>query len=113
PLEVLTKVGLGARLGTGGQYWPWISLYDEAAAIRHLLTSKLSGRVSLAGPTPATSDRITHALARKLHRPYAVWAPEWTVRMLGEGGRVLALDSTKVVPLRQEAERVPMRDTRG
>ncbi len=101
---LLTKSGLGARLGTGGQYWPWISLYDEAAAIRHLMVSKLSGPVILAGPTPATSDRITHALARRLHRPYAVWAPEWTVRMLGEGGQVLALDSTKVAPVRLEAD---------
>jgi uncharacterized protein (TIGR01777 family) len=104
PVEFMTKAGLGARLGTGGQYWPWISLYDEAAAIRHLMGSKLSGPVILAGPTPATSDRVTHALARRLHRPYAVRAPEWTVRMLGEGGRVLALDSTKVVPLRLEAD---------
>jgi uncharacterized protein (TIGR01777 family) len=104
PLTSMTRFGLGARLGTGGQYWPWISLYDEAAAIRHLMGSKLSGPVILAGPTPATSDRVTHALARRLHRPYAVRAPEWTVRMLGEGGRVLALDSTKVVPLRLEAD---------
>jgi uncharacterized protein len=104
PLELMMNVGLGARLGTGGQYWPWISLYDEAAAIRHLIRSKLSGPVILAGPTPATSDRVTHALARKLHRPYAIRAPEWTVRMLGEGAQVLALNSTKVVPLRMEAD---------
>ena len=104
PLELMMNVGLGARLGTGGQYWPWISLYDEAAAIRHLMRSKLSGPVILAGPTPATSDRVTHALARKLHRPYAIRAPEWTVRMLGEGAQVLALNSTKVVPLRMEAD---------
>ena len=104
PVRLLTLVGLGARLGTGGQYWPWISLYDEAAAIRHLMSSKLAGPVILAGPTPATSDRITHALARRLHRPYALWAPEWAIRMLGEGGERLALDSTKVVPVRLEAD---------
>ena len=104
PLDVMMNVGLGARLGTGGQYWPWISLYDEAAAIRHLMTSKLAGPVILAGPTPATSDRITHALARRLHRPYALRAPEWTVRMLGEGAQVLALNSTKVTPVRLEAD---------
>jgi uncharacterized protein (TIGR01777 family) len=99
-MRLLTKAGLGARLGTGGQHWPWISLHDEAAAIRHLMTSKLSGPVILAGPTPATSDRVTHALATQLHRPYAVRVPEGMIRMLGEGGERLALDSVKVVPVR-------------
>ncbi|MEO7005835.1 MAG: NAD-dependent epimerase/dehydratase family protein, partial [Terrimesophilobacter sp.] len=58
-LAALTKFGLGPGIGTGGDVWPWISLYDEAAAIRHALTSSFSGVVNLVGPTPATSDRIT------------------------------------------------------
>jgi uncharacterized protein (TIGR01777 family) len=28
PVMALTRLGLGARLGTGGDIWPWISLYD-------------------------------------------------------------------------------------
>ena len=56
PLTPLTRAGLGSRFGNGRQNWPWISLRDEAAAIRHLLTSKLNGPVNLVGPTPATAD---------------------------------------------------------
>ena len=55
PLIPLTRLGLGARFGSGRQHWPWISLHDEAAAIRHLLTSQLEGVVNLVGPAPATS----------------------------------------------------------
>ncbi|MET3768406.1 uncharacterized protein (TIGR01777 family) [Marisediminicola sp. UYEF4] len=99
PLMIATKLGAGARMGTGGQYWPWISLYDEAAAIRHLLTSSLSGPVNLAGPVPATSDRLTKYLARKLHRPYLFAIPERVISLgMGEAGRELLLNSQKMVP---------------
>jgi len=112
PVRMLTAVGLGARFATGGQYWPWISLHDEAAAIRHLLTSKLSGAVNLAGPTPATSDRITHAYARRMHRPYLLRVPEPAVKLLGEAGQRLLLDSAKVMPSRLEADGFEWRDHR-
>lgn len=104
PVRVLTRAGLGARFGSGGQHWPWISLYDEAAAIRHLLRSKLTGAVNLAGPTPATSDRITHEYARALHRPYLFTVPTWGIRMLGEAGQRLLLDSMLLAPDRLMAD---------
>ena len=104
PVRRLTGFGLGARFGTGGQIWPWISLYDEAAAIRHLLDSTLAGPVNLVGPNPATSDRITHAYARRMHRPYRLRVPEWAVGLLGEAGHRLLLDSAKVIPQRLEAD---------
>jgi uncharacterized protein (TIGR01777 family) len=104
PVRVLTGLGLGSRFATGGQYWPWISLHDEAAAIRHLLSSKLSGPVNLVGPTPATSDRITHAYARRMRRPYLLRVPERAVTLLGEAGERLLLDSAKVFPTRLEAD---------
>jgi hypothetical protein len=99
PLVPLTRLGLGTRFGTGGQHWPWISLHDEAAAIRHLLTSGLSGAVNLAGPRPATSDRITHHLAKRLHRPYVLAVPDGIIRAaLGDAGVNLLLASQKVIP---------------
>jgi uncharacterized protein (TIGR01777 family) len=104
PLIPLTRAGLGSRFGTGGQHWPWISLHDEAAAIRHLLTSKLSGAVNLVGPTPATSDRVTAHLARRLRRWYPFVIPEPLVGLLGDAGRELLLTSEKVLPGRLTAD---------
>lgn len=99
PLTALTKLGLGAGLGTGGDVWPWISLYDEAAAIRHALTSSLSGVVNLVGPTPATSDRITRVLAWAMHRPHLLRIPEWTMILaLQDAAKQLLLSSQKIVP---------------
>ena len=101
PLLPLTRLGLGTRFGTGGQHWPWISLYDEAAAIRHLLTSELSGPVNLAGPTPATADRITRQLAHDMHRWYGLAVPEAVLTTaLGAAGMDLLLSSQKITPER-------------
>jgi hypothetical protein len=104
PLIPLTRAGLGSRFGTGGQHWPWISLYDEAAAIRHLLTSRLSGPVNLVGPKPATSDRVTKYLAERLHRWYPFKIPDGVVGLLGDAGRDLLLTSQQVLPERLIAD---------
>jgi len=99
PLGLLTRVGLGATLGTGAQFWPWISLHDEAAAIRHLLTSELSGPVNLAGPVPASAKLVTTTLADAMQRPHLFTIPEPVVQLaLREPGRELLLPSQKVVP---------------
>ena len=105
PLFPLTKLGLGARIGSGSQHWPWISLYDEAAAIRHLLTSSLSGPINLAGPVPATSERVTSTLARKLRRPHIFALPTKLVSVgMGLPGQELLLASQKVVSNRLLAD---------
>jgi uncharacterized protein (TIGR01777 family) len=104
PIRLLTRFGLGAGFGRGGQYWPWISLHDEAAALRHLVASKLSGAVNVAGPTPATSDQITEAFARVMHRPHLLRVPSFAVKALGEAGSRLLLDDAKVMPARLQAD---------
>ena len=44
-LGLVFKLGLGGRMGSGRQYWPWIGLRDEVDAIRFLLTADVSGPV--------------------------------------------------------------------
>ncbi|MCU1423032.1 MAG: nucleoside-diphosphate sugar epimerase [Microbacteriaceae bacterium] len=101
PLMALTRVGLGSRLATGGDIWPWISLYDEAAAIRHLLSSELSGPVNLVGPTPATSDRITRHLAERMHRWYGLVVPQFALDLaLQSAAPELLLSSQHVLAQR-------------
>ena len=90
-------IGLGAGFGRGNQFWPWISLHDEAAALRHLLDSGLRGPVNVAGPTPATSDEVTEAFAAAMHRPHLLRVPSVAVKALGEAGSRLLLDDAKVV----------------
>lgn len=101
PLLPLTRLGLSGPLGGGRQSWPWISLYDEAAAIRHLLTSSLSGPVNLAGPEPATANDVMRTLAELMHRPFALPVPEKVIELaLRDAGHELLLSSQRLVPRR-------------
>jgi uncharacterized protein (TIGR01777 family) len=97
----LFKAGLGGRMGDGDQYWSFISLHDEVAAIRHLIDREdLSGPFNLTAPQPLTNREITAAMGRVLHRPTLFTAPASALRVaLGEmAGDVLG--SVRVVPTR-------------
>ncbi|MFH9961837.1 TIGR01777 family oxidoreductase [Streptomyces mirabilis] len=97
----LFKAGLGGRMGDGRQYWSYISLHDEVAAIRHLIdTSSLSGPVNLTTPTPLTNREITEAMGRVLHRPTVFPTPAPLLRLaLGDmSGDILG--SQRVHPTR-------------
>lgn len=97
----LFKAGLGGRLGDGRQYWSFIALHDEVAAIRHLMdTESVSGPVNLTAPDPLTNREITEAMGRVLHRPTLVATPAPLMRLaLGEmSGEILG--SQRVLPTR-------------
>jgi uncharacterized protein len=102
-LGTVFRLGLGGRIGSGRQYWPWISLADEVGAIRHLLTADVSGPVNLTGPAPATNAEFTRELARQVRRPAAIAVPAFAVRLgLGEFGRSSVLAGQRAVPARLE-----------
>lgn len=99
PIRLLTKFFVSGPLAGGKQWWPWISLRDEARAIVHLLSAKVSGPVNLAGPNPATSGTLMRTLAIQLRRPYLLPTPGFAIRLaLGEAGDEVLLGSQKVVP---------------
>ncbi|MFH9676089.1 TIGR01777 family oxidoreductase [Streptomyces sp. NPDC017405] len=97
----LFRAGLGGRLGDGRQYWSYIALRDEVAAIRHLIDGAgLSGPFNLTAPEPLTNREITAAMARVLRRPALFPVPAAALRaVLGEmAGDVLG--SQRAVPRR-------------
>ena len=96
PLRLATTFFAGARIGTGQQWWPWISHRDEVRAIVHLIDSKLTGAVNLVGPAPARSVEVTRELARMMKRPHLFVIPAWAIGLLGDAGRELLLASQKI-----------------
>ncbi|GGS21435.1 epimerase [Streptomyces daghestanicus] len=97
----LFRAGLGGRLGDGRQYWSFVALHDEVAAIRHLLErADLSGPFNLTAPQPRTNAEITTAMGRVLRRPTLFAVPAPVLRtVLGEmAGDVLG--SARVRPAR-------------
>ncbi|MBL1066700.1 TIGR01777 family oxidoreductase [Streptomyces sp. 7-21] len=100
PLFPVFRAGLGGRLGSGRQYWSFISLRDHVAALRFLLREDcpLSGPVNLTGPEPVTNREVTRAMGRVLRRPAVFAVPAPVLRLvLGEfAGDVLG--SQRVLP---------------
>jgi uncharacterized protein (TIGR01777 family) len=96
PLRLATSFFAGARVGSGQQWWPWISHRDEVRAIVHLIDSKLKGAVNLVGPTPARSVEVTRELARIMKRPHLFVIPSFAIGLMGDAGRELLLASQKI-----------------
>jgi uncharacterized protein (TIGR01777 family) len=97
----LFRAGLGGRMGDGRQYWSFVALHDEVAAIRHLIdTDGLSGPFNITAPNPLTNREITAAMGRVLHRPTLFAVPAPVLRsVLGEmAGDVLG--SARILPTR-------------
>lgn len=94
----IVRAGIGGPLGSGRQYWSWISLVDEVRAIVHLLDAPVSGPVNLTTPHPATNAEITATLAHALRRPALVRVPAFAVRLvLGEFAQEV-LGSIRALP---------------
>ncbi|AUY52064.1 TIGR01777 family oxidoreductase [Streptomyces sp. CB01881] len=97
----LFRLGLGGRLGDGRQYWSFISLADEVAALRFLIDrDDLSGAFNLSAPDPVTNAELTEALGRVLKRPTPFPVPTAVLKaVLGELA-IEVVGSHRVVPKR-------------
>ena len=83
PLLLLGKLGLGGPMGTGREWWPWITIVDEVNALTRLIDDpEIVGPVNLVAPTPARQKDIARELGRALHRPAFVPAPRFALRII-------------------------------
>ena len=94
----LFKFGLGGKLGSGKQWWSWITLHDQIRAMIFLMNSKIEGAVNLTSPNPVTNQEFTAALARTLKRPAIFPAPAFALRAVLGGFSTEVLGSKKVIP---------------
>lgn len=93
------KAGLGGRIGSGQQYWSYISLRDEVAALITLLTNdQYAGPVNLTAPVPVTNSEVTKAMGEVLGRPTLLPVPSIALKVaLGEFSSDV-LGSQRVLP---------------
>ncbi|MDB5159334.1 MAG: hypothetical protein JWR50_4041 [Mucilaginibacter sp.] len=69
------KLGLGAPLGTGKQWMPWI--HEEDVIKMYLFgidNEYLTGDYNMVAPNPVTNKQLTKAVAKELHKP--LWLPK-------------------------------------
>lgn len=100
-LMPIFRYGLGGRVGSGEQYWSFISLRDEIRALEFCLdNASLQGPVNLVAPQAITNKDVTKALSASLHRPAFLPVPALALKAaLGEFADDI-LASQNVVPRR-------------
>lgn len=81
------RLGLGAPLGSGQQWVPWIHIEDLVALfIQALENRQWQGVYNAVGPQSHTNRQLTQAIAKQLGRP--LWlppVPAWALKIgLGE-----------------------------
>jgi len=99
----LFRAGLGGRLGSGRQWFSWISLRDEVGVVlRAIEDTSLVGAVNASAPEPVTNKVFTDVLGSVLHRPTVLAVPPLALRVaLGrELADELLLGSLRVLPAR-------------
>ena len=94
----LFRFGLGGKLGSGKQWWSWITLHDVIRAIVFCLEKRISGPVNLTSPNPVTNQEFTSALARAMKRPALFPAPAIALKIALGGFSSEVLGSKKVMP---------------
>lgn len=96
------RLGLGGPLGTGRQWMSWVSLEDAVRALVFALENDgLQGAMNVTAPNPVTNAEFTRALGRALHRPAALAAPAFALRLaFGAMADATLLASQRAMPSR-------------
>jgi hypothetical protein len=95
------RLGLGGRLGSGRQWFPWIHIEDAVAAVCFLLDNEsATGAFNVTSFDPVRNRHFTGILARTIRRPALFRVPSFVLRIvLGEMSTML-LTGQRAVPRR-------------
>lgn len=96
------RLHLGGHVGTGRQWFSWISLRDEVRAIRFLVeNSDAQGVFNLTAPEPVTMKTFCDALGKAMGRAAWTVVPGFVLHLaLGEMADEVLLTGQRVVPKR-------------
>ena len=100
PMLLPFGLGLGGPLGSGNQWWSFISIDDLVYAIHHLLMhDKIRGPVNATSPEPVTNRDFTRILGLVLNRPAVLPLPKFALEAaLGGMTEPLLMASARVNP---------------
>ncbi|MDO9510276.1 MAG: TIGR01777 family oxidoreductase [Bacteroidales bacterium] len=94
----LFRYGLGGRLGSGHQAFPWIHIDDFSQAILFIIQTNLSGPINLVSPATDNSQTFTRALASVVKRPAVFSVPSFIIRLIFGKAAISILDGQSVIP---------------
>lgn len=85
------SLGLGGKLGSGRQWFPWVHVQDLARAMVFLLEHpNATGVFNVCAPQQVTNAEFTRKLAKTLHRPALFSVPALVLKLaMGEAAEML------------------------
>lgn len=70
-LAIPAKLGFGAAMGSGEQYFPWIHINDLAGIyLKAIVDEQMTGPYNAVGPELVTNKGFSRQLSKSLHRPF-------------------------------------------
>lgn len=92
------KLGLGAAIGTGKQYFPWIHIDDLCNGFIYAIeNSKINGTYNLVSPSIDTNKELSKILSNVLKKPY--WLPNipsFILKLILGKMATLVVDGSKI-----------------
>lgn len=94
--------GLGGRIGSGKQWFPWIHISDIVGIYKHVITNpNVSGVLNGVAPEHVTNTDFTQAFAKALHRPAFFPVPGFLMHLVfGDIRAKVILEGQRVIPER-------------
>lgn len=95
------RLGLGGRLGQGGQWMSWVHLQDWLEIAQAMIDNpNMRGPYNATAPIPVTNREFSESLAGVLNRPLLLPMPEFVLKLLLGEMAALVLGSQRVIPQR-------------
>ncbi|MPM20240.1 Epimerase family protein [bioreactor metagenome] len=95
----LFKSGLGGKLGSGKQPFPYIHIQDVCKAVIHILSQSNPSEIyNFTSPQSITNKDFTRALAKALHRPSVFFIPSFILKFLFGKRASMILNGQQVIP---------------
>lgn len=92
------KYGLGAAIGSGDQYMPWIHIHDLVSMFKFILhNNTMMGVYNAVSPQSITNKELTKSIAKAINKPILLPnIPKFIIKLLfGEKSTIL-LDGSRV-----------------
>lgn len=92
------KLGVGAAVGTGSQFMPWIHLEDLAGIFKFILTNKqVNETFNAVAPVYITNQELTSAIAKLINRKILLPnIPKFVMKVLFGEMSIVLLEGSKV-----------------
>ena len=92
------KLGLGAPVGSGNQYMPWIHIEDLVSAFNYIIENQqLSGIFNAVSPQHLTNREVTKSIAEHIGKPLILPnVPKFAMKLLFGEMAVILLEGSRV-----------------